>query len=100
MEEIGLPKLAPEQVEKLCEIAEKAAREYILSKVPLHRISDINITIDTKGSKPITMNVDLEIALSPLMKGYDAQKLAHEATERAFSAVEKFLRELTCKFKK
>jgi len=100
LEKVGIPRLTPEQVEKLCEIAEKAAREHILSKVPLSRISDIDVTVDIAGSKPITVNVDVGITLSPLMKNYDVQQLAIEAKEEAFSAVEKYLREIACKSRK
>jgi len=100
LEEVGIPRLTPEQVEKLCEIAEKAARDYILLKVPLSRVSDLYVTVDVTGSKPITVNVDVEITLSPLMKNYDVQQLAIEAKEEAFSAVEKYLRENACKSRK
>lgn len=100
LEDIGIPKLTPEQVETLCETAEGAARKHILSKVPSHKTSEINITVDIVGLKPITVNVDLEIVLSPLMRGYDVQKLAGEAKEKAFSAIEKSLREFACKSKK
>ena len=99
MEETGIPKLTPEQVEKLCEMGEKAAREYVLSKVPLRKISDLDVTLEISGLKPITVNIDLRITLSPLMKGYDVQKLADEAKEKAFLAVEEYLRKLTCKSK-
>jgi len=97
LEEIGIPDLTSEQVEELCEIAEKAAREYILSKVPPRRISVLNITVDTEGTKPITVNVNVEITLSPLMKDYNVKKLTQEATKIAFDSIEKYLRELTCK---
>jgi len=100
LEEVGIPRLTPEQVEKLCEIAEGAARECILSKVPLQRIYDLDVTVDVSGSKPITVNVDVGITLSPLMKNYDVQQLAIEAKEEAFSAVEKYLREIACKSRK
>lgn len=100
MEEMGIPKLTPKQVEKLCETGEKVAREYILSKIPLRRISDLDVTLDVTGLKPITVNVDLKIDLSPLMKDYDVQKLADEAKEKVFLAVEEYLRKLTCKSKK
>ena len=36
----GIPELTDEQIEEICEIAEEAARKYILSKVPLKKISD------------------------------------------------------------
>jgi len=100
LEEIGIPELTSEQMEELCEIAEKATREQILTKVSLRRITDLNVTVDIEGSKPVTVNVDVEITLSPLMKGYNVQRLVNEAKDHAFAAVEKYLRELTCKSKK
>ncbi len=100
MKELGIPRLTPEQVEKLCEIAEKTAREHILSKVPLSRISDLDVTVDITGLKPITVDVDIGITLSPLMKNYDVQQLAIEAEKEAFSAVEKHLKAIACKSRK
>lgn len=97
MEEIGIPELTSEQVEKLCQIAEEAARKHILSKVPPRRVSALNITVDTEGTKPITVNVDVEVTLSPLMKDYNVEKLTREATKIAFDSIEKYLRELACK---
>ena len=72
MEEIGIPKLTPKQLEKLCEIGEKAAREHVYSKVSPRKVSELNINIDTEGAKPVTISIDVEITLSPLMKDYDA----------------------------
>ena len=100
LEEIGIPPLNSKQVEELCEIAEKTARKYVLSKIPSRKISTLNITVEIQGRKPITVNVDVEITLSPLMKNYDVTKLAEEATQKAFTSVEKYLRELKCKSKK
>ena len=97
MEEMGISELTSEQVKALCAMAEKAARDYVLSKVPSRKVSVLNITIDTKGSKPVTVGVEVEITLSPLMKNYDVKKLANEAKKQAFKAVEAYLRELTCK---
>jgi hypothetical protein len=97
LEEIGIPELTSEQMETLCTIAEKAARDHVLSKVPSRKVSVLNITVDTEGSKPVTVNVEVEIVLSPLMKNYNVKKLANEATTQAFKAVEAYLRELTCK---
>lgn len=90
----------PEELEKLCEIGEKASRDYILSKVPEQRISELNITVDTEGKKPVTVNVEVEIKLSPLMKNFAPEKLAEEASEKAFAAIEEYLRELMCKSEK
>jgi len=97
LEEIGIPELTPEQVEELCEVAEEAARRHILSRVPLSRITDLSVSVDVTGSRPVTVDVDLEVALSPLTKDVDVQGLADEARDRAFSAVEKRLREIACR---
>lgn len=97
MEEIGIPKLTPKQLEKLCEIGEKTARQYVLSKVSSRKISALNISVDTEGTKPVTVNIDVEISLSLLMKDYNVEKLAKEATEKAFASIKDYLSELTCK---
>jgi hypothetical protein len=97
LEEIGILELTLEQVEELCEIAEETAREYVLSKVPPRRISALNVTVDAEGTKPITINVDVEVVLSPLMKNFDVEKLVKEATERAFASIREYLRKLSCK---
>lgn len=97
MEEMGISELTVEQAETLCAVAEKAARGYVLSKVSPRKVSTLNITVDTEGLKPITVNVEVEITLSPLMKNYDVKRLANQATKKAFEAVEEYLRELACK---
>ena len=97
MEEIGILELTLEQVEELCQIAEETAREYVLSKVPPRRISTLNVTVDAEGTKPITINVDVEVVLSPLMKDFEVENLVKEATERAFASVEEYLRKNSCK---
>ena len=97
MEEIRTTEITLEQVEELCEIAEETAREYVLSIVPSRRISTLNVTVDAEGTKPITINVDVEIVLSPLMKHFDVEKLVEEATGRAFASIEKHLRKRSCK---
>ena len=84
-------------METLCTTAEKAARDYVLSKVPSRKVSVLNITVDTEGLRPVTVNVEVEITLSPLMKNFDVKKLAKEAMKQAFKAVEAYLRGLTCK---
>jgi hypothetical protein len=100
LEDIGLPDLTPEQVEELCSKAEEAAREYVLSKVPPKRVETLNISVETEGGKPLTLTVDVEIVLSPLMQEYGVQRLADEAVKEAFKSAEKYLRELKCRLQK
>jgi hypothetical protein len=100
LEEIGIPELTLEQVAELCERAEQATREYVLSKVSTSRIATLDVTVDAEGTKPVTANVDVTVVLSPLMKDFDVEALTNEATKRAFAHIEEYLRELKCKSKK
>lgn len=97
MEEIGLSELTVEQLERLCEIGEKAARGYVLSKVPKSRISNLDVTVTTEGSKPVNVNIEVELELSPLMKDFNVNALTKESIERGFAAIEELLREISCK---
>jgi len=100
VEELGLPELTTEQIEELCSIAEEATREHVLSKVPSKKIEKLNISVETEGTKPVTLTVEIDIALSPLMKDFDVQKLVDEAVAEAFISAKKYLRELKCHSKK
>ena len=100
MAETGIPELTLEQVEELCERAEQAAREYVLSKVSTGRIATLDVSVDAEGTKPVTVDVDVTVVLSPLMKDFDVQSLTKEAINQAFRHIEEYLRELKCKSKK
>jgi len=100
LEEIGIPELNLEQVAELCERAEQAARDYVLSKVSTSRIVTLDVSVDAEGTKPVTANVDVTVVLSPLMKDFDVEALTKEATKRAFDNIEEYLRELKCKSKR
>jgi hypothetical protein len=89
-----IPQLTEEQLQKLCEIAEDAAREYILSKISRRKITELNIAVEAEGNKPLTLKVEVDINLSPLMKGFDAQRLVNEAVKEAFVSAEKYLRDM------
>lgn len=99
MEQKELPPLSNKQVETLCMIAEDAARKHILAKLRLQQIDDFDITVETDGLKPVTVSVDVQLELSPVMKNYDAEKLAKEAVKEAFEAIEAYLEELACRDK-
>ena len=62
MEELGIPKLTTKQIEVLCQIAETAAKKYVLSQVSLKLIDRLNIIVEAKGDKPITVEVDIDFA--------------------------------------
>lgn len=96
MEELGIPELNSQQIEELCSIVEETARQYVLSKVSPKRVEELNISVETEGTKPVSLTVDVDISLSPLMRNFDVQKLADQAVKEAFTAAEKYLRELKC----
>lgn len=100
MEELGIPELNREQIEELCLTAEKAAREYVLSKVSRKRIEALNISIENKGAKPTTLTVEVDVSVSRLMKNFDVQKLVDEAVKEAYASAEQYLRKLKCRLQK
>jgi len=99
LEHIGIPELTSEQTKQLCVIVEEAARKYVYSQISKKNIEALNISVELEGTKPVTLAVDVDIDLSPLMENL-AQKLADEAMKEAFSSSEKYLRELACRSQK
>ncbi len=94
--ELGIPKLNGKQVEEFCSIVEKSAREYVLSKISKRRIEELNISVESEGTKPLRLTVEVDVLLSPLMKNIDVQKLVYEAVKEAFTSAENYLRKLKC----
>ncbi len=97
MEENGIPELTLEQLEELCERAEQAARKYVLSKIPKNKVATLDVAVEAEGTKPLTVNVEVAVVLSPLMKDFEVEVLTKKATERAFAQIEEYVRETTCK---
>lgn len=96
MEDLGIPELTSDQIEELCTIAEEAARKYIHSKIQKKNVEALTVCAEVEGTKPVNLNVDVDISLSPSMESFNVQKLANEAVREAFKAVEKYLRGLAC----
>jgi len=99
LKEVRRTSLSYEQLERLCEIAEEAARRYVTSKVPNRGISDLSISVNSMDSETLNLEIDVEITLSPLFRKIDAKKLAEEAVDAAFKAAEDYLREGSCRSK-
>jgi hypothetical protein len=94
VEELGIPDLTTEQTETLCSTAENAARKYILSKVPLKMVDNLNISVEAEGTKPVNVTVEIDLSLSPKMKDFDAEALVNKAVQKALEASEIYLRKL------
>jgi len=76
----------------MCLAAQEAARSHLLSKVSLKRISDIDVTVEAIGGKPLTLFVDVAVELES--GDEDMDPLVDEATDMAFEAAEEKAREL------
>ena len=94
VEELGIPDLTTEQTETLCSTAENAARKYILLKVPLKMVDNLNISVEAEGTKPVNVTVEIDLSLSPKMKDFDAEALVNKAVKKALEASEIYLRKL------
>ena len=94
MEELGLPDLTTEQIERLCATAENAARKHILSKVSSKLVEKLDISVEAEGTKPVNVTVEIDLELSPKIKDFDAATLVKEAVEEAHEASENYLRKL------
>ena len=81
-----------EEIEQICTAAEEAAKQHLLSKVPLKRISDLDVMVEALGDKPLNVNIEVAIELTSGAQDLDA--LVEEATELAFSAAEAKFKEL------
>lgn len=100
MEGLEISKLSTEQIEEVCAIAEETAREYVLSKISRKKIETLNISAEAEGAMPMTLTIDVDVALSPSIKDFDVQTLADEAVKEAFLSAETYLRKLPCHSKR
>ena len=98
--EVRRRNLSYEHLERLCEIAEEAARRYITSRIPDRGISDLSISVNSIDSEALNLEIDVEITLSPIFRKFNVKKIAEESVNAAFKAAEEYLREISCHSKK
>ena len=94
VEELELPDLTTEQIETLCEIAEKTARKHVLQKVRSKMVEKLDISVTAKGTKPLNLTVEIDLALSPKTTNLNADTLVNEAIREALEASDNYLRKL------
>jgi hypothetical protein len=92
--DLGFPELTTDQIEQLCQTAEKAARNFILSKVSNKQVETLDIAVEVEGEKPVNVIVEVNLVLSPKVQGVDVETLVKEATNQAQQASENYLRQL------
>ena len=81
-----------QELETICDSAEDAARNIIFKKFDLKQITDLDITIESHGDKPLTLIVD--ISISPRNSNDEITKLIDIACDEALRAAEIKAKEL------
>lgn len=89
-----IPSLTYEELEKICEIAEEAARRYIFSRVKKEYVSDISILVDLESLESLNVNIEVEVRLSPFCRSVNAKEIAEGSVRAAFETIEKFLKDI------
>ncbi|MCW4023773.1 MAG: DUF3194 domain-containing protein [Candidatus Bathyarchaeota archaeon] len=95
MVDLGFPELTTDQIEQLCQIAETAARNFILSKVSSKQVETLDIVVEVEGQKPVNVIVEVNLVLSPKVQDVNVETLVKEATNQAQKASENYLRKLS-----
>lgn len=100
-EETAISKLSLDELQSVCESAELKIRRFIFSKVASNLVDDLNILVDADASAPASINIEVDLRLSPLVKEVNAAKLVEDAIDHGFLLVEEKTREiLACRSKK
>ena len=94
MEKLGIPDLTTEQIETLCQTAENAARKHVLSKLSSKMVEKLNISVEAEGTKPLNLNIEIDLVLSPKTTNLNADTLVNEAIKEALEASDNYLRKL------
>jgi hypothetical protein len=94
--DLGIPDLTSEQIEKLCMIAEEAARKYLLSKVSKKNIEKLDICTEAVETKPLRLEINIDMDVSRTIENSNAQRLVNEAVKEGFRTAEKYLGEISC----
>jgi hypothetical protein len=96
VEELGLPDLTGKQIERVCSIAEEAARKQVLARVPLRKVDALNVSAEAEGTRPLRLTIDIDVQLSSSMSDFNVQQLCDDAIKQAFAAAKEYLKGLTC----
>ena len=81
-----------EEVELICTAAEEAARKFILSKISLKKLDDLDLSVEGVGDKPLSVTV--QIAIESELEDPELGTIIDKATDAAFVAAETKVREL------
>jgi len=99
LEEPNKSSLSDDQIEKLCTLADEAARKYVTSKISKNEISDLTISVNLEETEGLKVKVDVDLTLSESYTKADAKNLADEAVKSAFKVIDKYMKEIACQSK-
>jgi hypothetical protein len=57
-------------------------------------VDNLNISVEAEGARPVNVTVEIDLSLSPKMKGFDAEALVKDSVKAALEASEIYLRKL------
>ena len=81
-----------EEIELICAAAEETARGFLLSRISLKKVEDLNLSVEAVGDKPLSLTV--EVAVETNLEDPELDTIINSATDAAFAAAEEKVREL------
>ena len=81
-----------EEIELICAAAEETARTFILSKISLKKVEDLNLSVEALGDKPLSLTV--EVGVETDIEDPELRTIIDSAADAAFAAAEAKVREL------
>ena len=89
---IGLRDFTQEDLELISETILLFVKKFLHKKIPEHKSTDYDISIDIDNSKS-ALNIDIELSLLTNQKNPIEEVIIHEILKDAFSEIEKMLKE-------
>jgi GGDEF domain-containing protein len=81
-----------EELELICAAAEETARKFILSKIALKKVEDLNLSVEALGDKPLSLTV--EVGVETDTEDSELRTIIDSAADAALAAAEAKVREL------
>ena len=81
-----------EELELICAAAEETARKFILSKISLKKVEDLNLSVEALGDKPLSLTV--EVGVETDSEDPELRTIIDSAADAALAAAEAKVREL------
>ena len=81
-----------EELELICAAAEETARKFILSKIPMKKVEDLNLSVEALGDKPLSLTVEVGVEVDS--EDPELRTIIDSAADAALAAAEAKVREL------